>query len=338
MINTQSNLKVVLVLLLMSCNWSVYAQTAKNPLQHDDAIYVSEQGVYKYDSRDMSLQWSALISMQTFAPVISDGVLYVGSTQGMYALDILTGYEVWHIEDGFTLFSPVIYNQHLYAGSLHGILYDIFPSDGAVNWSSQFNGWVYSPVVIPMQKRLWTGGQAHRAIAVNMDNGEQIHAVTLAQEVIFSPKKIDDESVGYNLFDGSTVIINASSGSISIIIEGSSPAKNLLLRNGSIFRSSRSGLLTEFTKQSEQVNWQEKYFESGLTIYAGLKNRLLLSDEDRWLLLFDSKNKKLLWKQEMQGNWFLPMQLSENRVVVFYKNSMNLNNPVAVILDITHKK
>ena len=255
MINTRPCLKVVLILIFMSCNWSVYAQTAKNPLQHDDAIYVSEQGVYKYVLLDLSLKWSALISMQTFEPVISNDVLYVGSTQGLYALDILTGHEIWHIEDGFTLFSPVIYNQHLYAGSLHGILYDIFPSDGTVNWSSQFEGWVYSPVVIPMQKRLWTGGQAHRAIAVNMDNGEQIHAITLAQEVIFSPIKIDDESVGYNLFDGSTVIINASSGSISKIIEGSSQAKNLLLSNGSIFRSNRSGLLDEFSKQSEQINW-----------------------------------------------------------------------------------
>ena len=85
---------------------------------------------------------------ETFEPVMGKHLLYVGSTQGLYALDPDTGQQVWRIEASRTLCSPTV-AQQIYAGSLHGVLYSIKPANGNINWRQQFSGWIYSPVVQP---------------------------------------------------------------------------------------------------------------------------------------------------------------------------------------------
>ena len=132
---------------------TVLASTPQNPLLAVDALYVSYNGVHKFNRTTLERKWSALQGLQTFEPVMGKHLLYVGSPQGLYALDPDTGHQVWRIEESRTIFSPTVARQ-LYAGSLHGALYSIEPARGKINWRKQFPGWIYSPVVQPDSNQL----------------------------------------------------------------------------------------------------------------------------------------------------------------------------------------
>ena len=325
-------LLITFFFICVSLGLNVYAQPLKNPLIDESSVYISEQGVHRYELNDLSVKWSALTTLQTFEPVISGNTLLVGSTQGLYALDKNSGKVIWHVEEGHTVFSPVVFNGHLYSGSEQGVLYGISLVDGKINWKTQFHGWVYSPVVMAEQNQLWTGGQGHQAVAVNLLNGKLLNRIPLSQEVIYSPVKVNTNTVGYNLFNGSSVFIDVSTTTISNTVKGSSQAKSLLVNGDVIFRSSRDGRLSALLVDSKDINWQFKFVDAGLTLYSGITDRLLLTDDDQWLGLFDTTKRKLLWNKKIQGNWFLPIQLNHEQILVFYRNGLNLKNPVAVIV------
>jgi hypothetical protein len=102
----------------------VRADYPQNPLLINDSVYVSQQGVYRFDRNQSEPLWSSLSGIQTFAPVVFENRLLVGSTRGLYALDLESGAIVWQIEEKRTLFTPSISTQ-AYAGSVHGELYAI---------------------------------------------------------------------------------------------------------------------------------------------------------------------------------------------------------------------
>ena len=122
----------VLALLVINLLIAVQAQAAnypRNPLQLGDSIYVSRQGVYKFDRNQAQPLWTSLAGIETFAPVAYRDLLLVGSTQGLYALNSASGRVAWRIEKQHTLFTPTI-SERAFAGSVHGELYAIEPGDG----------------------------------------------------------------------------------------------------------------------------------------------------------------------------------------------------------------
>lgn len=320
---------------------NVFAETPQNPYFNESGIFVSEQGVYRFNPNDMSLSWSALTSVHTFEPVVVGDKVFVGSTQGLFALDIQSGEMLWQIEKDKTIFSPQVFGQHLYSGSFHGQIYDVSSLNGSIHWTSQFDGWVYSPVVKSVTGLLWTGGQAHQAMSISMDSGKHVHSIELEQEVIFSPVDTGKGSVGYNLFNGTTVIINSDSGIIQNKISGVSQARHLVVNEGVIYRSSRDGLLTAI-KQDNQIKtgngqlWQKKIYDTDLSIHPSLNRYLLLSDDDQNLQLLDLEQRNVLWGKKLQGRWFSPFQINPNKIVVFYRDVMNFHQPKAVVHLINH--
>jgi outer membrane protein assembly factor BamB len=107
----------------------VQAAYPQNPLLLNDAIYVSQQGVYKFNRAQHEPLWSNLEGIETFELVTFAHLLLVGSTQGLYALDVESGDIAWRIEPQRTLFTPSVSDKAdvAYAGSVHGELYAIEP-------------------------------------------------------------------------------------------------------------------------------------------------------------------------------------------------------------------
>lgn len=339
-------LSLLLLFVAVSlCSFSVFAQQSHaqqphNPFIHDNSIYVSKQGVYKFNLETLTLQWQALTNIHTFEPVVLNDLLYIGSSQGLYALDIETGGVVWRFGADQTIFSPAAVDKHLYAGSQHGVLYDISPLDGGTNWQRNVDGWVYSPALVENQNEfhLWTGGQAHEAIALAASTSEIIHRVPLAQEVVFSPVAIGSDAVGFNLFNGSTVIIDADQGDITSVIAGATQAKTMRAEKGLIYRSSRDGTLTIYDNRLKEIKWRQKIFKTDLTQHAGFADALLLSDQDQWLVLFDIQRQKVIWRHKMTGNWFAPIQLSHNEIMVFFHVGVNFDSIKAVIVNTNNQQ
>jgi len=297
------------------------AATPQNPLVTGDALYVSHNGIHRFNQVTLKQEWSALQGLQTFEPVMGKKLLYVGSPQGLYALDPDTGRQVWRIEETRTIFSPSVAGQ-LYAGSIHGGLYSVEPASGKINWQAQFDGWIYSPVVLPDRSQLWTGGQAHQAFAISTKDGRRMHTVGLNQESIFSPINLQNQQIAFNLFSGKTAIINTLSAKIDGWLDGLTQPKNLNFDERFIYRSGRDGTLTAFDRNSYRLKWHKSLVGRDLTMHPASDGNILMSDLDKILVLFDPNKQAEVWRNTISGNWFLPVQIDAKNIIYFHSTNL----------------
>ena len=313
------------------------AVTPQNPLVSGDSIYVSHNGIYKFNRVTLEQEWAAFQGRQTFEPMMGENLLYVGSPQGLYALDVNTGEQVWRIEETRTIFSPVS-GEQLYAGSLHGGLYSIDPTSGKVNWQQQFTGWIYSPLVLPDKDQLWTGGQAHKALAVSSKDGRRLHTIALGQESIFSPQNLQNNQVAFNLFNGKTAVINTDTGKVDGWLNGSTQPKNLQSDGRLIYRSGRDGTLSAFDRQSYRPQWQLSLVSQDLTMHPTHDSHILMSDLDKILILFDPFKKETVWRKEISGNWFLPAHIETESIIYFKTENLQRNQLSVVKINVRPQK
>jgi outer membrane protein assembly factor BamB len=307
------------------------AATPQNPLLVDHQLYLSHNGIHKFSQTSLSRQWSSLKGVKTFEPVMGENLLYVGSSQGLYALDPDSGEIAWRIEETHTIFSPTVVDQ-LYAGSLHGKLYSINPDNGSINWYQQYQGWIYSPAVVSDQGLMWTGGQAHQAFALAIDDGSQLHAVALSQESIFSPQKIGPQQVAFNLFDGKTALINTKTARIDQYLDGVTQPTNLGFGEQLIYRSDRNGGLTAFDRHNYAQKWYRPLVSHELTMHPGYQGYLLMSDLDNTLVLFDQQKSAEVWRTRLAGRWFSPIQIDPETIIYFKPPGLQPNTMSAVEL------
>ena len=297
----------------------VQADYPQNPLAANDSIYVSHQGVYKFDADQAQPLWSSLSGVETFEVVAWKKLILVGSTQGLYALEQESGQIAWHIEKQHTLFTPSTSDRG-FAGSLHGELYAIDPASGTITWRSQFPGWIYSPAINAHSKRLWTAGQAHRIFALSAEDGNPLQEIETTQEAVFSPVELTSGRVAVNLFDGSTVIIATSEAEISALLEGDSQPTGLHSSSGRIFRSHRDGTLSAFDAESLELEWRRSIVTQDLTLRPSNPGKLLLSDGDRNLVLLDIAGSNTACRIQPYGKWLLPLQIADGEIIYFQES------------------
>jgi len=309
----------ILALLALSLLLTLQAQAAsypQNPLQLGDSIYVSRQGVYKFDRDQAQPLWTSLAGIETFAPVAYQNLVLVGSTQGLYALDSTSGRVVWRIEKQHTLFTPTI-SDRAFAGSVHGELYAIEPGDGDIAWRRQFDGWVYSPAVSADNRLLWSGGQAHEVYALASVDGSLLQKTTTTQESVFSAVDLGDDQVGVNLFDGSTLILGNNSGQVEARLAGDSQPTGLLRDGDVIYRSHSDGSLSAFDRTDMALKWRRALTPQNLNIHPSTSGMLLLGDQDRNLLVLDLEQDDVSCRFEHDGRWLLPLLLDSGKIAYF---------------------
>ncbi len=304
------------------CLWlvsiPVAAATPTNPLLLDDSVFVSQQGVHRFDLDSGESLWSSLAGVETFEPVAWRDLILVGSTEGLYALAADSGSIVWHIEKSETIFTPSVSKQ-AFAGSVHGELYAIDPRLGQVAWRRQFSGWVYSPAVTSASALLWSGGQAHRAYGISAVDGSLQHEIATTQETVFSPVNIGSKRVAFNLFDGNTLVIDAVSGERLGVFPGGAQPNDLHHHGTTVYRSHRDGSLAAFDQTQFELRWRKTLTKQDLSIHPSQPGFLLLSDRDRELILIDLSKTGDDCRMQAQGNWMLPIQVDNHNIVHFQK-------------------
>ena len=288
----------------------------QNPVLTRSSIILSEQGIHKFDRKTLSPVWRSLQGVHTYHAVMGAEMIYVGSTEGLFALDADSGNVVWHIEVDKNIFSPTVADR-IYAGSLHGELYAINPENGSIVWREQFDGWIYSPVVLADTNQLWTAGQSHHATLLDSGNGKSLATVPLGQQAIFSPQKINDKHLAINLFDGSSAIIDLSTASLSGLLHGDSQPRHLQVDSGTIYRTGRDGSLSAFDIGTHDLVWQRNLVSSDLSLHPAVPGYLLLSDLDRKLLLLEFNTNSIVYETSINGQWFWPLQINPDTIIYF---------------------
>lgn len=305
----------------------VLAAYPQNPLLLNDAIYVSQQGVYKFDREQREPIWSSLAGIETFELVTFANLLLVGSTQGLYALDVESGDIAWRIEPQRTLFTPSVSDKSdvAYAGSVHGELYAIEPGVGSIDWRRQFTGWIYSPVVDVTSGQLWTGGQEHLVYGVNAVNGQLQYQLVATQESVFSPVDIGGGQIAFNLFDGSTLLVEPEQATVDTVLSGDSQPNGIYANQDTIYRSHRDGTLSAFDRQTNKLKWRRQLTPQGLVMHPSQPGYLLLSDRDRSLVLLNLAQPDSPCPVPLGLQWMLPLQLDARSIIYFQKSMQPLD-------------
>jgi outer membrane protein assembly factor BamB len=112
------------------------------PVVTDEAVYIvaSDDRLYALNAKTGSVLWNVLIGIQVSdqAPALSDRTLYLGSFQGLTAVDAQTGTVRWHQPAvGKVLTSPAVANGVVYFGAGDDKLYALDSRTGAVLLSRQ---------------------------------------------------------------------------------------------------------------------------------------------------------------------------------------------------------
>jgi len=322
---------IVLYWFLLPVNLA-NASHSQNPLLTTDSVFLSKQGIHKFNRNNLEVEWTSLVGIQTFEPVISNDLILVGSTQGLYALHGATGEIAWHIEPEKTIFSPSVDSQ-IFAGSLHGELYAINPKDGKINWRQQLTGWIYSPVVLADLDQLWSGGQSHEAFLLDIKTGEIMNRVGLEQEAIFSPQRLDQSHIVINLFSGNSIVINVQTAMPVALLDGPPQPRYLSFDHNTIYRANSDGSLVAFDKFSHETIWNQHLVSHDLTMHPVTDGYMLLTDLEQTMVLFNLESHEVVFTKKIDGAWFSPIQIDDNHIVYFEKEGIQPNQIRAVKFD-----
>jgi eukaryotic-like serine/threonine-protein kinase len=88
----------------------------------------------------LTLAWSYCMGAAILSsPVVSAGVVYIASTNGILAaLDARSGHVLWQFRAGGALYStPSVQNGVVYIGALDGFVYAVDAASGRLRWRSQ---------------------------------------------------------------------------------------------------------------------------------------------------------------------------------------------------------
>ena len=292
------------------------ADYPQNPLALDGAIFVSHAGVYRFDEGRTAPSWHSLAGIETFAPVAHEELLLVGSTRGLYALERASGAVRWHIEPAHTLFSPAI-GRDAYAGSLHGEIYAIRPDDGAIRWRRQFDGWIYSPAIGGDGESLWSGGQMHALVGLAAADGRERRRIETRAESVFSPLDLGDGRAAFNLFDGSTRVIDMTGGATLADVRGDAQPSGLERDGDSIFRVDRGGKIDVVDADGLALRRQLDLDSRDLALHPSLDGALLVSDIDRKLWLIGTGAGDRPCRLNPAGRWLGPLQRDAGTIIYF---------------------
>jgi outer membrane protein assembly factor BamB len=157
------------------------------------------------------------------SPIVVGGKVYVGGTDGVYALDSWSGEIVWVSNMGVVYSTPSFSNGKVYVGSYDGYAYCLSATNGAQVWK-QFIGNAYyfsSPAVdngvVYIGSRADSPGQAI-LFALNADTGAEMWRFASGDEYFLSSPSVANNTVFFgaeNLFPFPSIYsLNASTGAI----------------------------------------------------------------------------------------------------------------------------
>ena len=157
--------KYCIICLLILCAGNVFADTAvpaysANPNVTPDGIYVAARGVTRYTADGMHARWRVLPGLRSFAPVVTEQAIIVGSDQGLYALDPDSGKQLWRSMAGSTVYSPTALGEQVFVAAKDGSLQALSVLDGKPLWQQRFKGGLNPPAID--QRTLYEGNSILR--------------------------------------------------------------------------------------------------------------------------------------------------------------------------------
>ena len=157
---------------------------------------------------------------QLSGPVVSEGVLFVGSTdRSFYAFDYRTGKVLWEFKAEYFIEStPTVEGDRVCFGSSDGFMRCLDRNTGKELWKYQARSEMISSPLI-LGERLYFSSSDDRITSLDMNTGEKVWVYTrgtfrtVSARVLSSPAAAADGGKIFNIFsDGALVALDAETG------------------------------------------------------------------------------------------------------------------------------
>lgn len=301
------------LLLLAQYSPSILA-TELTHYQSGDGIsrwHLSAEGI-------VTRQWTQLQGLQTFTPVEQDGLVLVGSSNGLYALDSEHGGIIWQRQIEQTVFAPVIRDGVTYSASRDGLLHAYETLSGKSLWQHQLSGWLYPPAI--SGKVLFSGGSDGLLWALSTINGALLWRHKLSQEMVYKAVVTADDMVVVTTFDGKVTALNGEDGRLLWQTQLTSPVFSPITDGERLFFTSFNGLIRALNIQSGELLWQ---VETGgdQTQQLLLASGRLLATLEQGLVSLAPDSGKRLRQHALPGLPLGKPSIHKGQIRLFYQQS-----------------
>jgi outer membrane protein assembly factor BamB len=191
--------------------------------------------------------------VEPFEPVITDGLVLVGSPTGLFALDVDTGEIAWHLASAQALFTPTVVGGVAYAGGEDGTLRAVDLQSGREQWHHRLAGWIFSPAVVA--GHLVTGGSEGTLWGLTAKDGSERWQKELGEELIFRPVAGTDDPVYVSTSTGGVIAVGAGTGELRWQARMETPTTAMVFGTR-IFFVQFSGLVTAHDRYSGRKLWE----------------------------------------------------------------------------------
>lgn len=267
-----------------------------NPSVSDDAIYVSSQGVVRFDRGTLERVWRALPGIHTFEPVVTPQAVLVGSTQGLYALAPDSGATRWHLPSAEALFSPTVSAATAYVGGQDGSLRAVAIGTGEVLWERRLHGWIYPPAVV--DGVVVAGGSGAILHGIEARSGRTRWTRELAQELVYRPVAAGRGRVIVTTFAPEVALVDVAGGRVVWRRADPTPSFPPAVAGDRLYAGAFDGTLKARRLRDGRVLW-ERPLHQKLPFPPRVSARAVLvaSDAGR-VALVEPDTGRLLWERQ----------------------------------------
>jgi len=248
-----------------------------SPAIYEDYVYlVSGDGILKaIDMQTGEEEWDLDLKAKTnSSPIINSNILFVGTDEGLKAINISSHEIIWDYDCGNVVSTPFLYEDVVYFGSNDGHLYGLDKEEGDEILNEKLDGELKSsPIVV--DDSIYIGSTNGKLYSVGTDK-QKNWEFTTGDEILSSPSYVN-ESVIFGSNDGSIYSLDESNGDLNWKVDLnnkviSSPTVDE--HDNSIYVGSDEGNLTCLDFRDGTVKWS--YHTGGpVQSTAALKNNLL---------------------------------------------------------------
>jgi len=322
-------------------------------------LTVSAIEVYSQASDDSKewLEWKYKTSGMVYAsPVISDGVVYIGSMDSIfYALDAESGQEKWRFHSGNTIQSSAATYKNLVFFESGNSLFAL-TTRGKLKWSldlcegeinNQMDPWDFhhsSPSV--HNGIVYIGTEQGILLGLDAKTGEQIlRSQTLSEYAIRTTPVVSGDLVMYGDWDGVFYASRISNGSLAwkydTKVDGTFPWVNAihgtpLVSDSHVFFAGRSCRLYSLDIRTGKKNWHysspsDQWLLGGPKIAEGV---VYQGSSDQYLFhAIDASSGDLHWTAGMDGRTWGSAIVKGDRVYLGANSFFMINTSDGKILE-----
>jgi outer membrane protein assembly factor BamB len=291
-------LEVLLVAVIATAFNEAAAAYPRDPCSLKKHFYAGGSGLSKYSAETNRLVWSILNHLDTFEPLCTADTVFIGSRQGLYAVNPESGAVLW--SRSLPLYSPNIEGAYLYVAGPQGQLQKYRADSGELIWTNDYEGWVYPPVVI--DGRVIAGGKAHVLLGVDAADGRVLWQRNTGQELVYRPVAAQGSTVVIATYRPEVMAIDAQSGDmIWSRTEGSAPYTPAVFEQ-QLYYGDQDGVLHAVDARTGRQLWHRDLpgaIRSVPAIGSSPHDTVWVGTDSGLLAALDRHSGRILWQKQL---------------------------------------